>query len=176
MALGPSAVIVAVAALVYFVTLAVYRLYFHPLAKFPGPRAAALTFLYEGYYEVVKVGYYSAHISKLHDLYGPVVRVTPNELHIRDSRFFDDFYAKNLHLDKEGWNTKFGTNDGLLTTVNAAFHKRRRAALSPMYMPSLTHFPIVVLTIYQVLPSLYPRLRPHHLSPHRHPLHPHAGV
>lgn len=58
--------------------------------------------------------------------------MTPHELHIRDSRFFDDFYGKNLHLDKEGWDVRFGTEGGVLTTVNAAFHKRRRAALSPM--------------------------------------------
>jgi hypothetical protein len=133
MALAPSATLVVAAAAVYLVTLAIYRLFFHPLSKFPGPRAAALSFWYEGYYEIVKVGQYSTHISKLHDRYGPVVRVTPDELHIRDSRFFDDFYAKNLHLDKEGWNLKFGTEGGVLTTVNGAFHKRRRAALSPMY-------------------------------------------
>jgi hypothetical protein len=65
---------------------------------------------------------------------GPIIRVTPNELHIRDSHFFDEFYGRNLHLDKEGWDTRFGTEGGVLTTVNAAFHKRRRAALSPMYV------------------------------------------
>lgn len=63
---------------------------------------------------------------------GPIIRVTPHELHIRDSHFFEEFYAKNLHLDKEGWDVRFGTEGGVLTTVNAAFHKRRRAALSPM--------------------------------------------
>jgi hypothetical protein len=58
--------------------------------------------------------------------------VTPDELHIRDPRFFDQVYAKNVHLDKEGWDKRFGCAGGLLTTVNAADHKRRRAALSPM--------------------------------------------
>lgn len=134
----------------YVITLAVHRLYLHPLAKFPGPRIAAVTSWYEGYYEIVKNGQYSRKISKLHDEYGgyihhshecvhlftsitgPIIRVTPHELHIRDSRFFEDFYAKNLHLDKEGWDVRFGTEGGVLTTVNAAFHKRRRAALSPM--------------------------------------------
>jgi hypothetical protein len=65
---------------------------------------------------------------------GPIVRVTPHELHIRDSHFFDEFYGRNIHLDKEGWDTRFGTEGGVLTTVNAGFHKRRRAALSPMYV------------------------------------------
>jgi hypothetical protein len=60
------------------------------------------------------------------------VRVTPHELHICDSSFFEEFYGKNIHLDKEGWDTRFGTKGGVLTTVDAGFHKQRRAALSPM--------------------------------------------
>lgn len=57
----------------YVLVLAVYRLYLHPLSKFPGPRLAAVTSWYEGYYEIVKNGQYSRQISKLHDLYGKVL-------------------------------------------------------------------------------------------------------
>ncbi|KAL5115457.1 hypothetical protein ACEQ8H_006679 [Pleosporales sp. CAS-2024a] len=125
--------LVAMSLFFYALGLAVYRLCLHPLATFPGPKLAALTTFYEGYFEIVQRGQYSTHISTLHDEYGPIVRVTPHELHIRDSSFFDHFYAKNLHLDKEGWDSRFGTQGGVLTTVNAGFHKRRRAALSPMF-------------------------------------------
>lgn len=72
---------------------------------------------------------------------GPIIRVTPDELHIRDSSFFEEFYGKNVHLDKEGWDKRFGTEGGVLTTVHAATHKRRRAALSPMYVhPNMLPF------------------------------------
>ncbi len=66
---GLLPVLAAVAA-IYFAALAVYRLYLHPLAKFPGPRLAAVTSWYEGYYEIVKNGQYSRQISNLHDQYG----------------------------------------------------------------------------------------------------------
>ena len=48
----------------------VYRLYFSPLAKFPGPRIAAATLWYEFYYDVVKGGRYTWKIGELHDHYG----------------------------------------------------------------------------------------------------------
>jgi hypothetical protein len=54
----------------YAITLVVYRLYFHPLAKYPGPKLAAVTSFYEGYFEIILKGQYSKQISKLHDIYG----------------------------------------------------------------------------------------------------------
>lgn len=55
---------------VYLIGLAVYRLYFSPLAKFPGPKLAALTKWYEVYYEVVLRGQFTFHFNELHEIYG----------------------------------------------------------------------------------------------------------
>lgn len=56
--------------LVAFVTFRwIYRLYFHPLAKFPGPKLAAITHLYEGYYDVVHKGAYIFEVGKMHKKY-----------------------------------------------------------------------------------------------------------
>ena len=68
---GPAlAVGFLIVSFVYFVALVVYRLYFSPLSKFPGPRLAAATYLFEGYYDVVKRGKYTFKIRDLHAEYG----------------------------------------------------------------------------------------------------------
>lgn len=54
----------------YLAVLIVYRLYFSPIAKIPGPKLAAATYLYEGYYDVVKRGKYTFKIGDLHAQYG----------------------------------------------------------------------------------------------------------
>lgn len=56
----------------YLLALAVYRLYLSPLARFPGPKLAALTRWYEFYFEIIKRGQFTSHISDLHKQYGRV--------------------------------------------------------------------------------------------------------
>jgi hypothetical protein len=54
----------------YLIGLAVYRLYFSPIARFPGPKIAALTKWYEFYYDVILKGQFTFQIQKLHKQYG----------------------------------------------------------------------------------------------------------
>ena len=61
--------------LAYLVILAVYRLVFHPLARFPGPKIAALTRWYEFYYDVVLQGQYNFKIRELHAQYGKYLKL-----------------------------------------------------------------------------------------------------
>lgn len=51
-------------------TVAAYRLYFGPLALFPGPKLAALTGWYETYFDCVKKGRYWVEIEQMHEKYG----------------------------------------------------------------------------------------------------------
>ena len=62
---------VAAVLLVGYVLLqAIYRLFWSPLAKFPGPRLAALTFAYEFYFDVWMPGMFVWEIKRLHQVYG----------------------------------------------------------------------------------------------------------
>jgi hypothetical protein len=58
------------------------RLFLSPIRHIPGPKLAALTRWYEFYFEVVLKGQYTFHIQELHKRYGPIVRVTPDEVHV----------------------------------------------------------------------------------------------
>lgn len=65
------------ASLLYLIALAIYRLYLSPIAKFPGPKLAALTLWYEFYHDVVRGGQYCFKINELHDQYGKGNSTTP---------------------------------------------------------------------------------------------------
>ena len=56
--------------LAYGIGLVVYRLYFHPLAKFPGPKLTAATHWYECYQDIYLRGRYIWQIEKWHEQYG----------------------------------------------------------------------------------------------------------
>lgn len=69
----PAAVILLY--ILYGIYGLVYRLYFSPLAKFPGPKLAAATYWYEFYYDVKKRGQYVWEIKKMHEKYGMLWRL-----------------------------------------------------------------------------------------------------
>lgn len=67
----------ALVVLVYAIFLVVYRLWLHPLAKFPGPKLAAITRYYEAYYDVWKGGMYIFKIEEMHEKYGWIYSIRP---------------------------------------------------------------------------------------------------
>ncbi|KAH0555914.1 hypothetical protein GP486_006142 [Trichoglossum hirsutum] len=125
----------AIASALYLLALSVYRLYFSPIAKFPGPKLAALTFWYEFYYDVIKRGRYTWKIKELHEKYGPIVRINPYELHIDDPEYYDTLYSgPSKKRNKWEWSAKmFGNTKSMLGTVPHDHHRLRRAAVSPYF-------------------------------------------
>ena len=81
-------------ALVYLAALACYRIYFHPISHIPGPKLAAFTYWYQSYYDMWPYsGRFLWKIKELHEQYGPIVRIGPNEVQVNDPDFYNEMYS-----------------------------------------------------------------------------------
>lgn len=58
------------ATVAFLVTRMIYRVYFHPLSKFPGPKLAAASSAYVFYYNVIKQGSFIWEVERMHNVYG----------------------------------------------------------------------------------------------------------
>ncbi|KAG9194222.1 hypothetical protein G6011_04257 [Alternaria panax] len=77
----------------YWLTKTIYNLFLHPLARFPGPRWAAGSYLHEFYYDMLQGGQYYKTVIQMHEKYGPLVRVNPDELSFNDPFFYEKVYS-----------------------------------------------------------------------------------
>ncbi|KAI4087725.1 MAG: hypothetical protein LQ344_006611 [Seirophora lacunosa] len=114
---------IIVASLLYTAYGAVYRLLLSPIARFPGPWFAALTFWNEFYYDVW--------------LGGPIIRINPYEIHIDDPWFWDELYVSGSKgkSDKWRWSMRmFGQVDNAaFDTLDHDMHRMRRAPWNPYF-------------------------------------------
>ncbi|KAL2289434.1 hypothetical protein FJTKL_01724 [Diaporthe vaccinii] len=86
----------------YYAGLVIYNLYFHPLAKYPGPRLAAAT----PYWTVLSYlgGKTPNDLLELHNKYGPVVRTSPDGLSYINAPQWKEIYghkAGQLEFSKD---------------------------------------------------------------------------
>jgi hypothetical protein len=119
----------------YLISLVIYRLYFHPLAKFPGPNLAAATLWYEYYFDVNKKGSYIWKIRELHEIYGPIIRISPHAIHVNDPDFYDVYSGRpGEKRNKYQWAlTHFNTPEAMLATADHGHHRMRRAPVAPFF-------------------------------------------
>lgn len=77
--------------LVLVASIAIYRLYFHPLAHVPGPTFAAISSVWHAYN--ARNGRMAYLGKTLHRRYGPAVRVGPNEVWFNTKEAFHAIYS-----------------------------------------------------------------------------------
>ncbi|KAL6915276.1 hypothetical protein FSST1_006771 [Fusarium sambucinum] len=117
-----------------FFSVIIYRLYFHPLAKVPGPRLAAVTWLYQTYYSFIGGSRFYLQIEKLHEIYGPIVRITPDEVHLSDLENYDKIYYVGSHYSKDAnFYGAFGNENSSFTTPSNELHRQRRTGLNSFF-------------------------------------------
>ncbi|KAF2008686.1 cytochrome P450 [Aaosphaeria arxii CBS 175.79] len=122
--------------LVRCVYLVVHRLYFSPLAKFPGPKLAAATHWYEFYHDYWRGGKYIFEIEKMHKKYGPIIRVNPDELAIHDPEYYSELYvteSKRRTESHEMFVKGIDFDGAHLLTTDHNLHRKRRKPLEPFF-------------------------------------------
>jgi len=106
------------------------------MAKFPGPLLNAVTVLPE--LRSMHAGTYHHYIVALHEKYGSVVRVAPNQLVFNTSQAFQDIYAHRkggeiFNKDRTLYQMPMGGTDSLVTTIDPSLHARQRKMFAPAF-------------------------------------------
>ncbi|PBK62229.1 cytochrome P450, partial [Armillaria solidipes] len=110
------------------------RLVFHPLRTFPGPKIAALTSWYVAYWETIRDGMLVKELERLHRIYGPVVRIAPNELHFSNPQAYFSIYSTHANVIKDPkYYWCFHTDDSMFGFTDPALAKKRRDILNPLF-------------------------------------------
>jgi hypothetical protein len=116
------------AAITYHLLIALYNLTLHPLASIPGPKLAALTQGYQTFhcYRRGRSQYY-LEVKAMHDHYGPIVRICPNEISLRDPADFDRIYNVHSRYTKDlAFYKSMGVKHGLFIAGDNERHRRLR--------------------------------------------------
>ncbi|OQE16256.1 hypothetical protein PENFLA_c028G07104 [Penicillium flavigenum] len=121
-------------ATLYELSRIVYNLFFHPLRKFPGPWMAGATSGWRVYKEVIKQETLAQELFVLHERYGDIVRIAPNELHFGSPSAFHDIYNGSKRWDKDpGLYRTPGVTTGSFVFLKYAQAKERREVLLPIF-------------------------------------------
>lgn len=64
---------------------------------------------------------------------GPIIRIGPNEIHIRDSDYFDILYANTARLDKDPWFYGFLDDSAAFNTSSEIVHQRKISKVEPYF-------------------------------------------
>jgi cytochrome P450 len=112
----------------------VYRRFFHPLAKIPGPFWPSINNLPSFYHNFILHGQWYHAIDRLHTQYGPVIRIGPNEVHLSDAAAYEKIYSNTSPFYKDPhFYEVYGMEKAMFCTIPNDLHRRRRAPLNQSF-------------------------------------------
>lgn len=121
----------------YAIGLVVYRVFFHPLAKYPGPFLAKITDIHQLYH-----GYKGdRHLEfwRLHQTYGKIVRFGPNSLSFNSNTALKEIYGFRANVGKaEFYNAFVHPAANTHNSRDKELHARKRRVLSHAFSESAT--------------------------------------
>jgi cytochrome P450 len=136
-----SITLLVVSAITVFLSYTViHRLFFHPLAKVPGPRLASISILWLVW--KIRKGDCHVFLPALHRKYGPLVRIAPHQVITCSEEAVKNAYSAGTTFAKGEWyqglaapNKKQRGEDhlDLLTETNMEKYRKQRRAIGPAF-------------------------------------------
>ncbi|KAL2833626.1 cytochrome P450 [Aspergillus pseudoustus] len=130
--------------IVYTIGQAIYNLYFHPLAHFPGPFVARASLLWR-FYNTLSGRSHRA-LQRQHAIHGPVFRVSPNELTFASVQSWKDIYGPPApgkpHVTKSEFYDIYGAgfDTGCIGSErDPAVHARKKKNLAAAFSLKALH-------------------------------------
>ncbi|PQE24174.1 cytochrome p450 protein [Rutstroemia sp. NJR-2017a BVV2] len=112
----------------YYLSNAIYLIYFAPLSKFPGPKLWAASRIPWAHH-VIKGDLWDV-LEEFHERYGPVVRIAPDEITTISPTSWKDIYVSRPVLPKDPYSQTPPLNGAhSLFTAAGDTHKRIRSTL-----------------------------------------------
>ncbi|KAL8995633.1 MAG: hypothetical protein Q9169_004676 [Polycauliona sp. 2 TL-2023] len=127
--------------ILYSISTVIYRLLFHPLARFPGPKLAAATKWYELWFDLIKHpgGTFMYEIERMHDVYGTVrLLVCVLERDADDGGIQDQFAQRGFDNCYTNSSWALLIKKAVFGTIAHETHRQRRAALNPLFSKAAT--------------------------------------
>ncbi|RYC57620.1 hypothetical protein CHU98_g8576 [Xylaria longipes] len=120
---------------IYAVGLVIYRVFFHPLAKYPGPFLAKITDAYQLYH--AWKGDRHLEFWRMHERYGKIVRFGPNSLSFNSNSALKDIYGFKANVRKAEFYDAFAHPvPNTHNTRDKNVHARKRRVLSQAFSDS----------------------------------------
>ncbi|PSN64191.1 cytochrome P450 [Corynespora cassiicola Philippines] len=109
----------------------IYRLTLHPLAKYPGPKLAAMTDIYMAWYAYK--GSRHLEMARCHEVYGHYVRTGPNTLSMDTASALKTIYGFRANVKKADFYTAFPASKATVnvhSSIDKMQHARKRRVMS----------------------------------------------
>ncbi|KAK1561471.1 cytochrome P450 4A10 [Colletotrichum navitas] len=121
----------------YVIFRSVYNVFLHPLRRVPGPFLAKISRLWLFYHDYQ--GTPHSHIRELHQKFGPLVRISPNEVSIDDVDANNTIYAQNKPWVKPAYHYKAFQSSvaySVFTELDPPTHTAHSRLLAPAFAQS----------------------------------------
>ncbi|KAK3938977.1 Isotrichodermin C-15 hydroxylase [Diplogelasinospora grovesii] len=127
--------LLVLAGFVYSICVTVYRLFFHPLAKYPGPFLAKITAAYMLYH--AWKGDRHLEFWRMHEKYGKFVRFGPSSLSVNTNTALKEIYGFRANVRKaEFYDAFVHPAPNTHNTRDKDVHARKRRVLSHAFSDS----------------------------------------